>query len=206
MSQHHPIHNAVAHQADKTVTLEAITRRHYRQHGRHLCIDYGVHSSPFGDLFVAITPRGVCRAAFVDTSDVDQMLAELKSVWSLSPIQHNRKSTGRALTAVLDKMSGGDAGWFSLHVQGSDFQLAVWRALLNIPPGKLASYTEVAAAIGAPKAARAVGNAIGANPVALLIPCHRVIQHSGALGGYRWGATKKRMLQVWERRHLEQIN
>lgn len=82
---------------------------------------------------------------------------------------------------------------------GTNFQIAVWRALLKIPMGAVASYSQVAKALGAPRSARAVGNAIGSNPVALLIPCHRVIQQSGALGGYRWGPTKKLMVQTWER-------
>jgi AraC family transcriptional regulator of adaptative response/methylated-DNA-[protein]-cysteine methyltransferase len=86
----------------------------------------------------------------------------------------------------------------SLHVEGTNFQIAVWRALLSIPPGRLASYSQIAGALGCPRASRAVGNAVGANPVALLIPCHRVIQQSGALGGYRWGASRKQMAQMWE--------
>jgi AraC family transcriptional regulator of adaptative response/methylated-DNA-[protein]-cysteine methyltransferase len=90
-------------------------------------------------------------------------------------------------------------------VAGTNFQIAVWRALLKIPTGAVASYAEVAKSIGAPKSARAVGNAIGANPVALLIPCHRVIQQSGALGGYRWGPTKKLLVQTWERMRDEPV-
>lgn len=88
---------------------------------------------------------------------------------------------------------------------GTNFQIAVWRALLKIPPGAVASYAEVARSLGAPRSARAVGNAIGANPVALLIPCHRVIQQSGALGGYRWGPTKKLMVQTWEKMRDEPV-
>ncbi|MEC9305363.1 MAG: methylated-DNA--[protein]-cysteine S-methyltransferase, partial [Pseudomonadota bacterium] len=85
-----------------------------------------------------------------------------------------------------------------LHVRGTNFQLNVWRALLMIPDGQLASYSHIAQALGAPKSSRAVGNAVGANPVALWIPCHRVIQQSGALGGYRWGLDVKRKVQAWE--------
>ena len=92
-----------------------------------------------------------------------------------------------------------------MFVAGTNFQIAVWRALLKIPQGALASYSQVARALGAPRAARAVGNAIGANPVALLIPCHRVIQQSGALGGYRWGPAKKLMAQTWERMQDEPV-
>lgn len=98
-----------------------------------------------------------------------------------------------------------DQGPLSLHVEGTNFQVAVWRALLRIPPGKLASYFQIVRALGYPKASRAVGNAIGANPVALLIPCHRVIQKSGAMSGYRWGIPKKQMVQTWEYLHQEAV-
>ncbi|MCC5795920.1 MAG: bifunctional helix-turn-helix domain-containing protein/methylated-DNA--[protein]-cysteine S-methyltransferase [Methylophaga sp.] len=192
--------------SDHVVRLEAMSCSEYRQHGRQICIDYGVHSSPFGDLFIAITLRGICRAGFVDFTELDDMLDELRKAWPLSLIRENSQSTGHVLTDLLGKMQRSESGPVSVHVRGTNFQIAVWRALLKIPPGELASYAEVAAAIGSPKAARAVGNAIGANPVALLIPCHRVVQQSGALGGYRWGLTKKRMVQVWEKMHLEIVN
>ncbi|EMR13956.1 methylated-DNA--protein-cysteine methyltransferase [Methylophaga lonarensis MPL] len=191
---------------DHFVQLEAMTPGEYQQQGKQLIIEYGVHATPLGEMFIAITPRGICRAGFVDFTDLDEMLDELRKTWPLSLIRQNNQSTGRVLTDLLGKMQRSESGPVSVHVRGTNFQIAVWRALLKIPPGELASYAEVAAAIGSPKAARAVGNAIGANPVALLIPCHRVIQQSGALGGYRWGLTKKRMVQIWERMHLESID
>ncbi|WP_430009067.1 methylated-DNA--[protein]-cysteine S-methyltransferase [Methylophaga lonarensis] len=191
---------------DHFVQLEAMTPGEYQQQGKQLIIEYGVHATPLGEMFIAITPRGICRAGFVDFTDLDEMLDELRKTWPLSLIRQNNQSTGRVLTDWLGKMQRSESGPVSVHVRGTNFQIAVWRALLKIPPGELASYAEVAAAIGSPKAARAVGNAIGANPVALLIPCHRVIQQSGALGGYRWGLTKKRMVQIWERMHLESID
>lgn len=191
---------------DHFVQLEAMTPGEYQQQGKQLIIEYGVHATPLGEMFIAITPRGICRAGFVDFTELDDMLDELRKTWPLSLIRQNSQSTERVLTGLLGNMQGSQSGPVSVHVRGTNFQIAVWRALLKIPPGDLASYTEVAAAIGSPKSARAVGNAIGANPVALLIPCHRVIQQSGALGGYRWGLTKKRMVQVWERMHLESID
>lgn len=150
---------------------------------------------------MAVTPRGVCRVGFVDFSGVDELLADLHRSWPLSSIKRNTRSTRHVIDALFAMDSACKCGPLSLHVAGTNFQIAVWRALLKIPPGLVASYAQVAESLGAPRAARAVGNAIGANPVALLIPCHRVIQRSGALGGYRWGATKKLMVQTWERIH-----
>lgn len=184
---------------DHFVQLEAVTPGEYKSQGKQLEIEYGVHPSPLGPMFVAVTPRGVCRAEFMDFQNLDTLLASLQRAWPLSVIRENPEAPRR----VIEALFGGDAGSvhrpLSLHVGGTNFQIAVWRALLHIPPGALASYAQIARALDAPNSARAVGNAIGANPVALLIPCHRVIQQSGALGGYRWGTGKKLMAQTWER-------
>jgi AraC family transcriptional regulator, regulatory protein of adaptative response / methylated-DNA-[protein]-cysteine methyltransferase len=184
---------------DHFVQLEAVTPGEYKSRGRQLQIDYGVHSTPLGPMFVAVTPRGVCRAGFVDFSSVEDSLDDLHNAWPLSAIRENLPATRYVIDAFFDSDNASGEGPLSLHVAGTNFQIAVWRALLKIPPAALATYGQIAEAVGAPKAARAVGNAIGANPVALLIPCHRVIQRSGALGGYRWGPTRKLMVQTWER-------
>ena len=188
---------------DHFVQLEAVTPGEYKNKGKQVCIEYGVHSTPLGQMFVAVTQRGVCRAGFVDFTSPEELLDDLYKTWPLSSIKENVQSTRHVIDALIGRDAACKQGPLSLHVSGTNFQIAVWRALLKIPPGVVASYTQVAESLGAPKSARAVGNAIGANPVALLIPCHRVIQQSGALGGYRWGPTKKLMVQTWEGlRHL----
>ncbi|MCC5811410.1 MAG: methylated-DNA--[protein]-cysteine S-methyltransferase [Ectothiorhodospiraceae bacterium] len=190
---------------DHFVQLEAVTPGEYKNKGRQVCIEYGVHSTPLGRMFVATTPRGVCRLGFVDFASVEELLDELCQAWPLGAVRKNIPATRH----VIDALFGGDAAYrhgpLSLHVAGTNFQIAVWRALLKIPSGVVTSYAQVAESLGVPKAARAVGNAVGANPIALLIPCHRVIQQSGALGGYRWGPTKKLMVQTWERMRHEPV-
>jgi AraC family transcriptional regulator of adaptative response/methylated-DNA-[protein]-cysteine methyltransferase len=190
---------------DHFVQLEAVTPGEYKNKGQQLHIAYGVHATPLGPLFVAVTQRGVCRAGFIDFSSVEELLDELRNAWPLSAIRESIPATRYVIDAIFDRNAVSKRGPLSLHVAGTNFQIAVWRALLKIPPGTVASYTQVAEVLAAPKAARAVGNAIGANPVALLIPCHRVIQQSGALGGYRWGPTKKLMAQTWEQMRDEPV-
>jgi AraC family transcriptional regulator, regulatory protein of adaptative response / methylated-DNA-[protein]-cysteine methyltransferase len=149
---------------------------------------------------VAQTPRGVCRAAFIDEDDTAAQLDVLRKTWPLATYKRSVKDTA-GVAAVLSAGKQPDRP-LSLHVAGTNFQVAVWRALLRIPMGSAVSYAQVAEAVGSPRAVRAAGTAIGANPVAFLIPCHRVIQQSGALGGYRWGLERKQALQTWERVQL----
>lgn len=188
---------------DHFVTLEAVTPGEYKSKGQDLIIEYGFHATPLGKMFVAVTRRGICRLAFVDYSCADQMLAELGKDWPKGTLVSSDQSTNYVIEALFGEPAERRRGSISLHVAGTNFQLAVWRALLRIPPARLASYSQIASALGCPKASRAVGNAIGANPIALLIPCHRVIQKSGALGGYRWGLAKKQMVQTWEQLRCE---
>jgi AraC family transcriptional regulator of adaptative response/methylated-DNA-[protein]-cysteine methyltransferase len=141
----------------------------------------------------------VCRAAFIDSAeDRDEQLDIVRKTWPLAVYKANAQKT----KAVADLVTASplDAKRpLSLHVPGTNFQVAVWRALLRIPAGTAVSYSHIAEAVGSPRAVRAAGTAIGANPVAFLIPCHRVIQQSGALGGYRWGPVRKEAMQVWEK-------
>lgn len=184
---------------DHFVQLEAVTPGEYKNRGREVNIEYGVHPTPLGPMFVAMTQRGVSRVAFMGFNSLEKLLEDLHNAWPLSSMRENALSTRHIINAFFDGNTASRNGPLSLHVTGTNFQIAVWRALLKIPTGAVASYSQVAKALGAPSSARAVGNAIGSNPVALLIPCHRVIQQSGALGGYRWGSTKKLMVQTWER-------
>lgn len=183
---------------DHFVTLEAVTPGEYRNNGEGVAIQYGFHETPLGKMFVAVTRRGVCRMEFLDYGSAHEVLAELRKTWPKGELIQNGSATSYVIDALFSEKADWGHGPLSLNVVGTNFQVAVWRALLRIPPGRLASYSQIARALGYPKASRAVGNAIGANPVALLIPCHRVIQQSGAMGGYRWGAPKKQMVQMWE--------
>ncbi|MDY6983283.1 MAG: methylated-DNA--[protein]-cysteine S-methyltransferase [Pseudomonadota bacterium] len=185
---------------DHFVQLEAVTPGEYRGKGKDLAIEYGEHDTPFGRLFVAQTPRGVCRAAFIDDGDETcAQLAMLRKTWPLATYVANARNT--ALVAELLSLPPAEQPQrpLSLHVAGTNFQVAVWRALLRIPAGSAVTYSQIAKAVGTPAAVRAAGTAIGANPVAFVIPCHRVIQQSGALGGYRWGLERKQAMQVRER-------
>lgn len=142
---------------------------------------------------------------FLDYGSADEVLAELRKTWPKGELIQNESATSYVIEALFSEQAGWENGPLSLNVVGTNFQVAVWRALLRIPPGRLASYSQIARALGYPKASRAVGNAVGANPVALLIPCHRVIQQSGAMGGYRWGVPKKQMVQMWEQLREEPV-
>lgn len=186
---------------DHFVQLEAVTPGEFKQQGRNLHIDYGVHVTPFGALFVAMTQRGICRASFVDFSSLEQELATLRKDWPLASIEPNEAKTAVVVNRLFQPQPESSAP-LSVQVSGTNFQVAVWRALLKIPCGSLMSYSQLANTLGCPTASRAVANAIGANPVAFLIPCHRVIRQSGALGGYRWGVTKKQLIQTWEQLQL----
>ncbi|PKM31294.1 MAG: 6-O-methylguanine DNA methyltransferase [Gammaproteobacteria bacterium HGW-Gammaproteobacteria-11] len=190
---------------DHFVQLEAVTPGEYKSRGKQVHIEYGVHATPLGPMFVAVTQRGVCRAEFMDFNSMDELLENVHNAWPLSSIRESLPATRHAIDAFFSSGAASRHGPLSLHVAGTNFQIAVWRALLKIPAGAVTSYAEVARSLGAPRSARAVGNAIGANPVALLIPCHRVIQQSGALGGYRWGPTKKLMVQTWEKMRDESV-
>lgn len=180
---------------DHFVSLEAVTPGEFRGNGTGLAIRYGIHSTPFGDAFIATTPRGICRLAFVDDGGAESPLAELARAWPHADVAESAAATADVVAAIFGR--GGEQR-FPLHVAGTNFQVNVWKALLQIVPGELATYADVARAAGSPRAVRAAGRAVGANPVAFLIPCHRVIRQTGELGGYRWGTTLKHALHAWE--------
>jgi AraC family transcriptional regulator of adaptative response/methylated-DNA-[protein]-cysteine methyltransferase len=188
---------------DHFVHLEAVTPGEFKSGGIGLTIEYGVHGTPFGNVFIAITPKGVCKLAFLQDDEIDEHLAELCKTWPYAVMHANRQSTLEVIDVMFDREMKSNSEMksnrpLSLHVSGTNFQASVWKALLAIPPGTVASYAQVAAAIGHPNAARAVGLAVGANPVAFLIPCHRVIRQSGKIGGYHWGETRKHAIHAWE--------
>lgn len=180
---------------DMFVNIEGMTPGEYKKGGEGLPIYYSFADSPFGPLIVASTNKGICYMAF--ESDKDIAVAKLKTAFpgaffELQPTPLHQRALG------VFQYPRKELPEIKLHLQGSQFQLKVWEALLKIPMGALSSYGDLAAQLHAPLAARAVGTAIGKNPVAFLIPCHRVIQSSGAIGGYMWGSTRKAAIIAWE--------
>ncbi len=187
---------------DHFVQLEAVTPGEYKQRGAGLVIDHGVHDTPFGQAFVALTPRGVCNFSFLDDQAPEAPLTALTHNWPEAELREAPSRTQGVIHTMFDGSKTPDRP-LSLHVSGTNFQISVWRALLQIPPARVVSYAQVASAVGNPKAARAVGLAVGANPVALMIPCHRVIQQNGKLGGYHWGEIRKQAIHAWEAARYE---
>jgi AraC family transcriptional regulator of adaptative response/methylated-DNA-[protein]-cysteine methyltransferase len=182
---------------DLFCTLEAVTPGEYKSGGDGLVIYYGVHATPFGDALLATTERGICGLAFVDGNGDDEV-AVLEAGWPQAEIVPEEQRTRGLVDVVFDRQSSDRQRTLALQARGTNFQVQVWRALLAIPPGHVVSYGDVAHSLGRPKAVRAVASAIAANPIACLIPCHRVLRATGALSGYRWGPTRKRALLAWE--------
>jgi len=182
---------------DHFINLEAVTPGEFKSKGRDLFIECGLHETPFGQAFIAITGRGICRFAFPEEGGFDQEIEKLYKHWPEANISQHQAKTGKIITEMFAHNKPVDKP-VSLLVSGTNFQVSVWRALLRIPTNSLASYSQIAQAINNPKSVRAVGQAVGANPVAFLIPCHRVIRQSGQIGGYHWGTTRKHAMHAWE--------
>ncbi len=192
---------------DLFVHLEAVTPGEYKAGGQGLTLRTGIHPSPFGHAFLAVTDRGLCALSFDDDPECRQGHSDLRDAWPRATIVDEPSVTQPYFERIFldaDDPDAPDRPRIDLHVRGTNFQIQVWRALLSIPPGRLCSYGDIARAIGRPSAARAVGGAVGRNPVAWLIPCHRVITQLGALGHYRWGAPRKRAMVALELARAEQ--
>lgn len=183
---------------DLTVTLEAMSPGEIRAGGEGVQIRHGVTGTPFGSAFVAETARGLLRLSFLDgRSDATEM-ATLRVLWPRARfVRDDARAAELAATIWSD---GHKTVTLPLAVSGTNFQVQVWRALLELDPGATVTYSALARKLGKPDGARAVGNAVGANPIAWVIPCHRVLKASGELGGYRWGAARKQMIRRWEER------
>jgi AraC family transcriptional regulator of adaptative response/methylated-DNA-[protein]-cysteine methyltransferase len=178
---------------DLFVSIEAVTPGEFKSGGSGLELRAGSGDTPFGRAFLARSLRGIVELGFPGNRPEAELLAELNATWPAARIVRDPHAG-----AVLDSIFRGD-GEHVLHLRGTNFQQQVWRALLAVPPGETTDYGQLAAAVGRPGASRAVGNAVGANPVAWLIPCHRVLRRNGTLGGYRWGPDRKRAILAWER-------
>jgi len=176
------------------VHAEAMTPGQVRRGGDGVEIAWAFHESPLGTALVAVTPRGICSLQFADrTADRRAAVARLRDEWPAAALVESAARTRTVARQALGTL-GAPSGPLAVHVRGTNFQLKVWAALLRIAPGAVSTYEDVAGAIGQPRAARAVGSAVGRNPVSLLIPCHRVIRKSGGLGGYAWGLERKEII------------
>jgi AraC family transcriptional regulator, regulatory protein of adaptative response / methylated-DNA-[protein]-cysteine methyltransferase len=175
---------------DLFVNVEAVTPGEYKRGGAGLVVRHGIHNSPFGPCLLMHTERGICGLAFVDQGDDGRTLAYMGSRWPNAHLIADPDAGTELAARVFAARGDGDRP-LTVLLHGTPFQIQVWKALLRIPPGTVASYQTLANYIGKPDAARAVGTANGANPISYLIPCHRVIRKSGALGGYRWGLGRK---------------
>ena len=183
---------------DLFVTTEAVTPGEWKRRGEGLTIGYSTHESPFGKMFVAETPKGICELQFFD-GDAGPLITALQERWPRAGI-HAQANPVFNTAAIFHGSPP-----LKIHLMGTNFQLKVWQALLQIPEGGLVSYSAVAAAAGNSRAVRAAASAIAENPVAYLIPCHRVIRKTGAFNEYRWGAARKRMLIAHEAAHRAQV-
>lgn len=177
------------------VTTEAVTPGQYKSSGAGVTIRYGIHPTPFGKCLIATTERGICNLSFIQTSE-GNAIDELVAQWKHAKMIEDQRSTELMLEPIFDLDYRGKP--LGLHLRGTNFQLKVWEALLQIPTGTVTTYKGIAERIGNPKALRAVGTAVGHNPIAVLIPCHRVINTIGEFGKYRYGALRKKALLVRE--------
>ena len=183
---------------DLFVTYEAMSPGEYKRRGQGLEIAYGVHPTPFGPCLLAVTARGVCGLTFLPAGEPGPALLDLQAAWPAARLAENPVLTGTVAGQLFAPAASPVPKPVHLLLRGTNFQIKVWEALLRIPAGALASYETLAAAAGSPKAVRAVGTACGSNQVAYLIPCHRVLQKAGGIGGYRWGTPHKRAMLAWE--------
>ena len=183
---------------DLFVTHEAMSPGDYKTRGAGLTIRYGYHISPFGIALVMVTDRGLCGLAFADSGGEAASLADMRSRWPNATYVEDIAATAPYAARVFDPGQWRRDEPLRVVMIGTDFQLRVWKALLNIPMGRATTYSSLACEIGAPKASRAVGAAVGANPLSFVVPCHRAVGKSGALTGYHWGLTRKRAILGWE--------
>lgn len=180
---------------DLFVNTEAVTPGEYKSGGAGLDIRYGIHATPFGKCLIATTERGICNLSFVNSSE-GQAIDNLVADWKQAKMIEDYKTTAPLITRIFSDRE--TASPFKLHLRGTNFQIKVWEALINIPTGSVTTYENIAKKIGNPNALRAVGTAVGHNPIAVIIPCHRVIRKSGDFGNYRYGMARKKALLVHE--------
>jgi len=183
---------------DLFVTHEAMSPGEWKSGGRGLTIHYGFHPSPFGSALVMESERGLAGLAFADAGEEKAALADMRRRWPNACYVEDIARTAPLARRVFDPTRWRAEEPLRVVLIGTDWEVRVWEALMKVPMGRLTSYSDLAAKICAPKAARAVGAAVGKNPLAFVVPCHRVVGRSGALTGYHWGLTRKRAMLGWE--------
>ena len=181
---------------DLFISIEGMTPGEYKQGGKDLFINYSFSETPFGEVLIASTSKGICYMVFID--DNESAVSALREQFPNASIMQTTDVLQQQALYVFESTGKGDFNTIKLHIKATPFQLKVWESLLKIPMGGLSTYGSIAKTIQLPGASRAVGTAIGSNPVAFLIPCHRVIQSSGVLGGYHWGGVRKASIIGWE--------
>lgn len=184
---------------DLCLNLEAATPGELKSGGEGWTIVAGFADSPFGTCIVGEGPRGVCHISFVESGERAMAWSRLRTAWPGARLDRDDRAAARLARRIFERCDGDRARpALRAFVRGTAFQVRVWRALLGVRPGALTTYGRLAATLGQRSAARAVGTAVGDNPLAYLIPCHRVIRETGLLGGYRWGTVRKRAMLAWE--------
>ena len=166
----------------------------YARAGKGVTMDFGFHTCPFGIALVLMTDKGVCGLGFGDEGEDAEMLADMRARWPKASYRENASRSAKIVGQIFDTDRRGD---LPLHLMGTPWQLKVWEALLSIPSGRLVTYRAIAEKVESPKASRAVGTAVGRNPISWLIPCHRVLGSNGALTGYHWGVARKRAMRTY---------
>ncbi|KKX30579.1 bifunctional helix-turn-helix domain-containing protein/methylated-DNA--[protein]-cysteine S-methyltransferase [Rhizobium sp. LC145] len=183
---------------DLFVTHEAMSPGEWKARGEGLTIRYGFHPSPFGIALVMATDRGLAGLAFADQGGEKPCFEDMARRWPNANFVEDREDTAHYIRRIFDRSKWSAEQPLNVVLIGSDFQIRVWQSLLKIPFGKAVTYSDVARDIGQPSASRAVGAAIGRNPLSFVVPCHRALGKSGALTGYHWGLTRKRAILGWE--------
>ena len=183
---------------DLFVTHEAMSPGEWKSGGEGLTLHYGFHSSPFGAALVMATRRGLAGVAFADAGEERSAFADMQRRWPKASYVEDAAGTALLARRIFDPKLWRSEVPLQLVLIGTDFEVRVWEALLKVPMGRLTTYSDLAAKVCSAKAARAVGAAVGKNPIAFVVPCHRVVGRSGSLTGYHWGLTRKRAMLGWE--------
>jgi AraC family transcriptional regulator, regulatory protein of adaptative response / methylated-DNA-[protein]-cysteine methyltransferase len=183
---------------DLFITHEAMSPGDFKTRGGGLTIRYGFHPSPFGLALIMTTERGICGLAFADAESGDAALNDMKRRWPEAVYVRDDAAVAGEAARVFDPSRWRAERPLRIVLIGTDFQVRVWQSLLDVPMGNATTYGTIARKIGSPKASRAVGAAVGANPISFVVPCHRAVGATGALTGYHWGLTRKRAMLGWE--------
>jgi AraC family transcriptional regulator of adaptative response/methylated-DNA-[protein]-cysteine methyltransferase len=190
---------------DLFVTVDAVTPGEYKAQGAGLQVAYGRHETPFGECLIGTTDRGICALTFLNGGGWNGAVNELAERWPEADLVEKPQATEPLAEQIFFPRHDGSPPSLRVLLKGTNFQLKVWEALMRIPPGVVATYSDIARYIHSPQAARAVGQALNANAIGYLIPCHRIIRQSGIISDYRWGATRKKAILGWEAAHYEPI-